>query len=216
MYEVKKEIIERGLGREVIFILDGVEKMRQEKYDTYIQTFFRDARLIQNLNCNLICCVPIDSIYDIHVSALIDGLYQRFILPLIAVDDNSRDLFRDIIRKRIDTNKFMDEGVLDYCIDQSGGNPRQLIQIAAEALSYSQPNNFKVNREIAEKACKELGYDKRRSLTSEHFRVLKAKEYFDDADKIIIELLFSLALLEYNGSTRTRKPNPLLQPFLNV
>jgi len=215
LYEIKNEILTKDFGREIIFILDGIEKLRQEKYDTYVQTFFRDARLIQNLNSNLICCVPIDSIYDIHVCSLIDGLYQRFILPLIDVNDNTRQLFNSIVSKRIDVNKFMENGVMDYCIEQSGGNPRQLIKIVAEALSYSQPNNFIVNMEIARKASQELGLDLRRTLTSEHFRILKEENYYDDADKIIIDLLFSLALLEYNGNTRIRKPNPLLQPFLS-
>ena len=180
-----------------------------------MQTFFRDARLIQDLHSNLICCVPIDSVYDIHISGLIDGLYLRFILPLIAVNENTLPLFREIVAKRIDVQKFLDEGVLDYCIEQSGGNPRQLILIVAEALSYSQPNNFVISIDIAKKACTELGFDKRRVLTSEHFRILKSNNFYDDADKNIIEMLFSLALLEYNGNTRKRVPNPLLLPFLN-
>lgn len=216
LYQIKREIQSLYLGKEIIFILDGLEKLRQEKYDIYVQTFFRDAQLIQSLNSNLICCVPIDSIYDIHISGLVDGLYLRFILPLISVNENTRHLFRQIVSKRVDENKFFDEGVLDFCVDKSGGNPRQLIQIVAEALSYSQPNNFVVNREIAEKACSELGFDKRRVLTSTHFGLLKSKNYYDDADKNIIEMLFSLALLEYNGNTRKRLPNPLLLPFLKT
>ena len=214
LLEIKRRIHEAGKGREIIFIIDGLERLREERYETYTRAFFRDARLIQDLNCSMVCCVPIDSLYDIQIIGVTEGLYEKFTLPMVAVNPRTMHYFCDVIGRRIDTNTFLEPGVLEHCAQQSGGNLRQLFRIVSTALSYTTSNGFKVSQAIADKVCKDMGLALRRTLTPEHFRVLREGKYVDDAGKINLDLLFSLAIMEYNGSDNLRRPNPLLHPYL--
>ncbi len=211
--EITEAINNKSKGREILFILDGIEKLKSEKYDTYLQTFFRDARLIQNLNCNIICCVPIESLYDLRTNHLIDGLYDRFTLPIIRVNEKTLPLFESLITNRIKKDLFIDEEALKYCVEQSGGNPRQLLKIVEKALYSAINKEFKITKAIAKKACHSLGLDLRQMLTPLHFDLLNNGKY-DGADPNILEMLYSLVLMEYNGNTRERLPNPLLIPFI--
>jgi len=210
--EIKEQIRRVGKGKEIVFILDGLEKLRWGRYETYTKTFFQNARLINDLNCSLICCVPIDTLYDAKTSQVL-STYEHYTLPLIPINETTIPLFSEVITRRMDKATFFEEGVLEYCVQQSGGSPRQLIRIVDTCLANSEPNKFKISMLIAEKICKKLGLDLMRRLTSPQFEKLKNKDY-DRADPIILDLLFSLALMEYNGEQNNRQPNPLLVPFL--
>jgi hypothetical protein len=212
LLEIKKEIRRLNKGIEIIFIIDGLEKLRWGKYDIYTKTFFQNIGLITGIECSLIFCVPIDTLYDPKTSPIL-SIYKHFTLPLIAINAATIPLFSHIITKRIDKATFFEEGVLEYCVSQSGGSPRQLIRIVDMALTNSEPDGFKINKQGAEKVCKTLGLDIMRRLTSPHFDKLKSGEY-DRADPLILDLLFSLSLMECNGDENMRKPNPLLIPFL--
>jgi len=209
--EIKDEIRRSGRGKEIVFILDGLEKLRW-RLDTYTKTFFQNTRLIQDVNCSLICCVPIDTLYDSKTSQVL-STYEHYTLPLIPINETTIPLFSQIITRRMDKDTFFEEGVLEYCVMQSGGSPRQLIRIVDTGLANSEPNNFKISMSVAEKACKKLGLDLLRRLTSPQFDKLKSGNY-DRADPLILDLLFSLDLMEYNGEQNNRLPNPLLKPFL--
>jgi|GEM_PF-3950928 len=210
--EIRKNIREAGFGRDIIFIIDGIEKLRLDRYDIYLETFFQNSSFITGLTCSLICCVPIDSLYDPKTSPLANN-YNHFTLPLISIDENTIGVFRRIVTNRVDETTFFEEGVLDYCVRKSGGSPRQLLRIVYESLTYSSNNNFIITQQIAETICRNLGLDLIRRLTTPHFERLKSLKY-EDGDKETLELLIYLALMEYNGGQNNRKPNPILEPFL--
>ncbi len=215
LIEIRHSIIKAKKGLDIIFIIDGVERLRQEKYDVYTNSFFRDARLLQELNTNFICCVPIETRYDIQIAPLITALYKPYDLPLLAINDKSKPYFSSVITKRINEKKFFETGVLEFLIKKSGGHPRQLLQLVEKALTYSFSNEWKITMETAQKVCDETGRLLERLLTTKHIEILKSNN-FNGADKEMLELLFSLALLEYNGTTNARKINPVLEPFINT
>jgi energy-coupling factor transporter ATP-binding protein EcfA2 len=213
LIDIRHTIIKKELGQDIIFIIDGVERLRQDKYDVYVNTFFRDARLLQELNTNFICCVPIETRYDIHIASLITPLYKPFELPLLSISATSIPYFKQLITNRVNEARFFETGVLDYLVAQSGGHPRQLILLTEKALTYSITNKGTIKMEAAEKACAETGRLMRRLLNKKHIDLLHSGDFMN-ADTEILELLFSTALLEYNGTTNTRKINPVLQPFI--
>lgn len=212
LIDIRHSVTKAEKGLDILFIIDGVERLRFEKYEVYINTFFRDARLLQELNTNFICCVPIETRYDIQVVPLITGLYKTYELPLLTLNTESTPYFIDLIAKRIDKKVFFEKNVLEFLVEKSGGHPRQLIQLVEKALTYSISNK-KINQETAQKACDETGRLLRRLLTAKHVEILQSGNFLN-ADKETLELLFSLALLEYNGTTNARKINPVLQPFI--
>ena len=215
LIEIRHAVINSKKGLDILFIIDGVERLRYEKYDVYVNTFFRDARLLQELNTNFICCVPIETRYDIHIVPLITGLYKTYELPLINLSESSNPYFSELINKRINKNDFFEQDVLEFIVQKSGGHPRQLIQLVEKALTYSIGNNGKINIEAAQKSCDETGRLLRRLLTAKHIEILQSGEFMN-ADKEVLELLFSLSLLEYNCTTNARKINPVLLPFINT
>lgn len=212
LQEVRRNIRLAGQGKEIVFLIDGFEKLRQGNYETYKKVFVQDTRVITDLNCGFVCCVPIDTRYDPHMSQVLT-VYEAFTLPLLPVNPTTESYFCDIITKRIDKDTFFEAGVLEYCVSMSGGSPRQLVRIVSDALALSQSNHFRINRAIAEKACFKLGDDLQKRLQTPHFELLKSGNYAH-ADPLILELLYTLSLMEYNGEINKRLPNPLLVPFL--
>ena len=112
--------------------------------------------------------------------------------------------------KRIDETTFFDEGVLDKCIEKSGGCPRQLLRIVNKSLIESLGN--KITLEKLNKALNKLGNDLKNPLDSEHLKVINNKTY-NTADTKCLDLLFSLAILKYNGDYEI---NPLLADVLQT
>ena len=70
----------------------------------------------------------------------------------------------------------------------------------------------KLDLSIAEKVVTQEGNERYRTLSSEHKHVIKGGD-FSDADPVVLDLLHSLTILEYNGSNPERKLIPLLERF---
>ena len=66
LIELRETLEAQSKGRDVLFILDGTEKI---KYEIYTQLFVNDSHLIRAINTNMIFAVPINAFYDIRTSA---------------------------------------------------------------------------------------------------------------------------------------------------
>lgn len=194
-----------GKGKDLLFIVDGFEKM---KYEIFQQLFIRESSLLQRLNSNTLFTVPINSWFDIKSSASSE-FFQTPILPMVPVTDQSAPLLAEIIAKRLDTTLFFKDNALRLCVEKSGGCPRQLLRIVNRAII--QRRGEQIAPADVEKACKHLGQEMWDKLDSEHRKILTEKN-FDAADSKALDLLFSLAVLKYNGN---REVNPLLRPFVD-
>ncbi len=201
-----REILDKaGKGKDILFVIDGFEKMR---YEIFQLLFIRESSMIQALNSNILFTVPINSFFDIKNSASAE-FFQTPILPMVPVDKKSIPLLADIIAKRIDTSLFFAAGVLNFCVEKSGGCPRQLLRIVNRAII--QRRGERIKQGDVNKACLYLGQDMWDKLDSDHRKILENKAY-QAADAKILDLLFSLAVLKYNGR---REINPLLLPFID-
>lgn len=201
-------------GQDILFILDGTERLRGEKYDVFLDTFIRGANLIHALGANLIISVPIDARYDLRAFAGANQYALDFTLPMVEMTDQSLPIFEKIVSTRVHADTFFEPGVLRYCAQFSGGNPRQLLRIANLALQNTLGKS-KVSMGHAQKAVQHLGNAIWRTLTSEHKDILNAGK-FTDANDDTLDLLFNTALMEYNGGTDLRRINPLILPFLEA
>lgn len=65
----------------------------------------------------------------------------------------------------------------------------------------------RITKEIAEKSVHELSRGMLDQLDSEHLRILRERT-FNTADSKVLDLLFSLIVLKYNGE---RRINPLIE-----
>ena len=202
--QVRGEIVQKGKGKDLLLVFDGTEKIR---YGIYKDLFVQDSFLIRGLNINLICAVPINAFYDIQTGVTSDA-YERVVLPMFNITEDNAHLFEDIISKRVDLKTFFTPEALNTIVHYSGGCPRQLLKIASTALRKALGK--KVEEQQAEAAIHLLGQEMFERLEKAHVEIIQQRAY-QHADEDIKELLFSLAVLKYNGK---RKTNPLLNEFI--
>jgi len=192
-------------SKDILFILDGTEKI---PYQIYRELFCENSYLIRTINANMVFSVPINSYFDIKANPSSD-FFQTYTLPMIPITNQSMPLLKQIITKRIDADTFMEDESLNFCIQKSGGCIRQLLKIVNKSLIISR--GMKITKEIAERSVKDLGRAMIEQFDSEHLSILKQKKYHP-ADPKVLDLLFSLAVLKYNGD---RKINPLIKNYLD-
>ncbi|MDJ0836468.1 MAG: hypothetical protein QNK37_08115 [Acidobacteriota bacterium] len=195
-----RRVVGDELGRDLLFIMDGSEKII---YDVYQKLFVRDAHLLRALEANAIFSIPIHAYFDI-TNTPHTHFFDYDTLPMIAINDRSRGKLGEIITKRIDGETFFTDGVLDYCVNMSGGCPRQLLRIVNRCLVAKTSEQITMNQ--AELACRDLGQQMRDLLRSEHLDILRNGR-FDTADPMVLDMLYQLVILKYNGK---RKINPLI------
>ncbi|RMG58813.1 MAG: hypothetical protein D6722_23145 [Bacteroidetes bacterium] len=198
----------RGPGRDLVYIIDGLEKTAPSVHETL---FVKDVQLLQQLDVHIVSCVPIQTYYEAN-HPNVATFFEQVYLPMIRVDETSLPVLREIISRRVDPALF-EAGVLEDMVRMSGGCPRQLLHLAHQAIveALGQP----VSLATAATTYRKLGYDRWMTLTKTDKEIIRSGE-FDDADPAILELLFTLQLFEYNGDRRERKLNPLLQPFFEA
>jgi hypothetical protein len=202
--ELRETLSKGNKAKDILFIFDGTEKI---PYGIYEALFVKDSYLIRGINANMIFSVPINSYYKIESNPAAD-FFQVYLLPMVKLTEDSRLMLKQIISKRIDLDKFIDDDALSLCVDKSGGCIRQLIRIVNRAMIIALGGKIKIG--IAEKSIHALGEEMKNLLKSEHIDILKQKKY-DTADAPVLDLLFSLAVLKYNG---VRGVNPLLEELI--
>jgi hypothetical protein len=204
--DVRSAVRKQKQGKDLLFIFDGSEKI---PYEAYKQIFLKDPHLIKAIQSNALFSVPIYSYFDIKGTPRA-SFFQICMLPMVRLDENSRSRFSEIVTRRIDSSSFFGDGVLDYCVSSSGGCPRQLLRIVNRAILKSRGKRIEI--EMAERACSELAQSMIELLDSEHYEILR-KKAFDRSDPKVLELLFSLVVLKYNGH---REINPLISNRLKL
>lgn len=208
LVDIRSAIQNSGKGGDILFIVDGSEKL---KFEVYEYLFIENPNLLKALSVNLIVAVPINSFYQIEKTP---GYFpNQFIVPMVklgAADSRANECFKEVVRRRVDENTFFDAGVLDECVRCSGGCMRQLLIIVNSVIRKARGN--KASLETAKTAIHELGRRMFDLLDSEHMKALALRA--DDrklGDVKVREMLFQLVLLKYNGKTDI---NPLLKPFM--
>ncbi len=207
LIRIRENIKKQNKGNDIIFFIDGLEKANRSVYE---ELFIKDVQMLTGLNVHIVSTVPIDTYYKIIEQG--NRIYfKEFYLPMIRITKESKTLFKEMIYKRVDKS-LIDDNALDYLIEMSGGCPRILLKMVNRGLLDTESN--KLTKEIAKNVVTKEGNERFRTLTAEHKKRIKEGN-FDDADPVVLELLHSLTILEYNGLKPERKLNPVLRRFFN-
>jgi hypothetical protein len=206
--DVRKDIQDEGLGQDILFIVDGSEKIMFEKYESL---FVKDANVLIGLNVNMIMSVRIDAFYQIEKSPI--RFTSRYVVPMIKTGIAShRAALCEIITKRIDKYTFFEnKESLEKCIDYSGGCIRQLFRIVNVAIRKTR-GVHKISSKIVEEVVDEIGNTMRESIDKSYVEILKNGD-FEPAEAKVKEMLYGLLLLKYNGKSSI-KINPILEKYL--
>jgi energy-coupling factor transporter ATP-binding protein EcfA2 len=205
----------------LLIILDNLDRCPPEVAK---KLFIDYAAQLQELHCSIIYTVPISILYtspglntsfgDPHIVPMVN-IYQldRQKFPLEYNQVGLADVAK-IITKRVDARAiFASDNELLALVKASGGHIRQLMQLMQRScLTASGRNHDRIQAEDVEYAIKQLQFSFERSTPKKYFTELAniaiTKEIEDD--EIGQQMLFSTALLEYNGNDRWNYPNPLL------
>ncbi|MBT9544767.1 MAG: hypothetical protein IV090_05210 [Candidatus Sericytochromatia bacterium] len=204
--EVRQVMAENNKGRDLLFIVDGSEKIH---FEIYKALCIQEAHLLKALNANLILSIPINAYFDIKSHAQ-GQFFTDYLLPMLEVNPQTKPLLAELITKRLDQTLFLEPEALDYSLEQSGGCPRQLLRIIHKAIMLGQGQ--KISLERAKESCYYWGQQMSDTLTQEHWDILIQQDYYSASEQVQ-NLLFALVVLKYNGK---RELNPLIQPFLSA
>ncbi|MEM7796655.1 MAG: P-loop NTPase fold protein [Cyanobacteria bacterium P01_C01_bin.118] len=206
-----------------LIILDNLDKCPPNVAN---RLFFDYANQLQELNCSIIYTVPIASFYALNgISPSFDN--PPDIVPMVNIyqfdrdsveltyDEESLNAIASLIEKRVDVETVFEsrEQLIDLA-RISGGHPRFLMQMMRTAcLTADGRGHKKIQSDDVVYAVKQLQFRFERSIPREYYPVIAKAAIEKDLpeDDISQQLLFTTAILEYNGNNRWIYPNPLVR-----
>jgi len=209
----------------ILVIVDNLDRCPLAVSD---KLFFDYAAQLKELHCSIIYTVPISALYSVrnianafddpHIVPMVN-IYQlgsdrtQYPLPF---NPESLEAMAKIVEERVEVKAIFEERKdLITLVEASGGHIRQLMQLMQRAcLTASGRDHAKIQIEDVEYAIKQLQFSLERAISNKKYftelaYVAKNKEFSDQED-IKVQMLYSTAVLEYNGSDRWNYPNPLL------
>lgn len=217
LISVRNALQKSGRAKDVLFIVDGTDKFTTP--DKARAFFIDSSDSFYALDARFIYTAPVNMAYD----PIVKNHFKIIRLPMVtvvsrdgSVSDTGMKIMRELITKRLDSSVFENEDLIKSFACCSGGCPRQAVHLLSEAVISKSDGETGITRAAFEKAVKKLGVEFKGSLIKPHYELLgkyiAEPEYTpisEDEDKLLKDLLFSLALLEYN--TYWRAPNPVVK-----
>lgn len=207
---------EKGIARDILFIIDGLEKLHEPKVRYKI--IMEEQNRIQMIRANTLFILPIELMQ--HREKLRTFTPAVWSFPFIKIQNKDGAVipeayacFRKFVYKRIDEVLFDSQETVDRAIAMSGGSPRELLRILLYAAWFEENTSISMNS--MEKAIEKLANEYSQYVTPEdihRLKQLKANNVagiqtpFDDGWQRLHEYLY---VFEYNDGTN-KQVNPLL------
>lgn len=207
LVHIEEQIIERGLGKSIVFVIDGTDRLSGIEADNL---FIRDIYQLRQLQANCIYCAPISVLNEQgQIAQNFDAIFR---LPMVKLAEKGEfeehqrisvawNCLREFITSRLPLEYFDSPMTLDALIDCSGGHPRDLLRLVN--LCFQEIDDGPITCEVAEIAVRRLCNEYRRLLQPEDWQQLVEidggdKEY-TPATEQTRRMLYDLVLLEYNA-----------------
>ena len=216
--EANLGIRKSNYGREILFIIDGLEKTLSQAISKKI--IIEESNRIRRINVNTIFTLPLELMRFRHQ---INEFSQLESFPFVQmIDKNGKKLekafstFQSFIYRRIDSSLFENEEVVNSIIEYCGGSPRQLLRIIETASFYADEKLGFIDHLALDKALHRLSSQMAQYITQEQLikiRQIMANNQSNDYtlfDNIMQELLENIIIMEYDDGN-LRLINPLLK-----
>lgn len=174
--------------------------------------FLNHRNVLIDIDVHIIYTFPIFLHYSEKYNEIKDSFSYTELLSMIKVNDKNkvpfepgRRLIREIIKKRAELNLFAPEA-LDFVIAKSGGTLRNIFEMLVKSAVKTiviDDKATKISLEVVTSAYRELKSDYERCISHKHLETL-IQLYKDPhkkplADENLRELLYCMAVIEYNG-----------------
>ncbi len=189
----------------MLFIVDESEKLKHED----AQLFFNyDLNQLAQLKCNMLVCAPISILLEEGAAGSRFGSMQH--LPMVKIYDREEnplptavDRLVQLVKKRLPSCYFDSVDTVKYLVEQSGGHPRDLINLVRYCYACLPDNAEHVTRTVAEKACRKRAFEYERRVGQDDWGDLVKIDLSFGNDKQRndrrLGMLYDLVLLEYNN-----------------
>jgi hypothetical protein len=205
----------RETGKRTLVIVEDLDKIR---IPTAREIFCENAEVLVRLDTHIIYTVPIFMLYSREIAALRRSFDHEEVLPMIKVKDkNSKKLYppgkqavEEIIYKRIDKKIIQEEAIL-YMFEKSGGCLNDIFEMLRNGALKGMRYKKTFDRELAEMGSGRIKKFYEMALSASPEGDIHPDQYFEklkevyqsetkkiSADPVTMDLLNSLALLEYN------------------
>ena len=201
---IKEIIRKKDIAKDLLFIIDGFEKVGS--YKDRKRILIDESDKFVEIKSNMILTLPIE-LFSKKIN--VRDFSTLISLPLITLDDKGIKKFKEFIYKRINKNLFIDETVVENIIKYGLGSPRETLQMIQNSYMIAQDDI--IDMKSVEDAKEKLSNEIVDYLSKEEIEVLNNIQNNEDItyDEIIGELLSKKAILEYGDGTN-KKINPII------
>jgi energy-coupling factor transporter ATP-binding protein EcfA2 len=208
----EEALAEHRLGKRVLFIIDGTDKLRGEDTRRF---FVEDAEQLLAIAGHVVYTAPLGLKYEGGLTGKLDS---DLMLPMIKLRERDGAPYqaglraiRDILLLRADRSLFASDNEIQALIEHSGGHPRELLRLLKLCCEFVE--GPAIDAVTAGLAITQLASEYRRFLEPEDYAALASIDtdpIHAGNDERTRKLLYNLALLEYNDGT-WRRSHPVVQ-----
>ena len=211
--DIKDYLLKNGISKDLLFIIDGFEKIGS--LEDRKKILIDNSNKFVEIKANMIITLPIELFSEV---SRLKEFASHISFPLITLDNNSKERFKEFIYKRIEKNLFDSEQTVEKIIYYGAGSPRETLKIISNA--YIQAEGEIIDLKSVQDAQKSISEELMKYLDEKEISLLKqiyikTKIPFSDE---LAKLLIKKVLLDYEDGLE-REINPILldnEDFINL
>lgn len=211
--DIKGYLLKNEISKDLLFIIDGFEKIGS--LEDRKKILIDNSNKFVEIKANMIITLPIELFSEV---SRLKEFASHISFPLISLDNNSKERFKEFIYKRIEKSLFDSEQTVEKIIYYGAGSPRETLKIILEA--YVQAEGEIIDLKSVQDAQKSISEELMKYLDEKEISLLKqvyTKTKIPFSDELA-KLLIKKVLLDYEDGLE-RKINPILldnQDFINL
>lgn len=216
--EVNIKLRETGTAKELLFVVDGIEKAAS--LDIRKRIILEEANRIRLINANTIFTLPIELMPEgrklISFSTVVSFPFVKIREKNGEVVEKAVQRFMEFTFKRVDNKLFDSEETVRKAILMGGGSPREYLRILEYANMFANDDDQVITLEALEKGIRKLAAEASQYVSTSDLEKLKTLKQSNDEGKVmpfdadLQDLLEKLIILEYNDGTYKRV-NPIVE-----
>ncbi|MDN5067548.1 hypothetical protein [Aliarcobacter butzleri] len=211
--DIKGYLLKNGISKDLLFIIDGFEKIGS--LEDRKKILIDNSNKFVEIKANMIITLPIELFSEV---SRLKEFASHISFPLITLDENSKERFKEFIYKRIEKNLFDSEDTVEQIIAYGAGSPRETLKIISSA--YIQAEGEIIDLKSVQDTQKSISEELMKYLDEKEILLLKQvynKDNIPFSDELA-KLLIKKVLLDYDDGIE-RKINPILldnEDFINL
>jgi hypothetical protein len=208
----------QGVAQELIFIVDGLEKVAT--VDIRKKIILEETNRIRQIKVNSIFTLPIEMMPQREklndFSTVVSFPFVKIREKNGTIIEEAISRFQDFVSKRIDISLFDSPETVRKAILFGGGSPRELLRILEYANMFADEDENKIYLKDLDKGIKKLSAQTSQYVSNKDLEKLKILKEANEKDREISfdedwqDLLEKLIVLEYNDGTYKRV-NPIVE-----